>query len=541
MKPITILCLIPLILITYSFAQTQDSAAAKKQVASDTTASISASAGIAVSDSLGSSSPALAPVAHKITMFATSQFDSVLSLLSSGDSIKQNHQIVGIGSDQATGEIVIIVFDKSGNPLKLTFAPFSTDQKTINNASVQQAIPTKPAKVEQNGRTWFILETTGKSAFTYTSAYGTILSSDTNTNGQVIAGLSLLTIGGMLYGSYAFTKNMELGYGKVALMNYGSTALGSYYPIFLSLCIANATEVNERRWYTKNVYDPVIHDSIYTERPKITDHIRAWTSMIGFPLGIYLGSRLNIADKDAYGKVALMEYFSQTFGALAFALPVFYYDHPFDSGTDNRHYLASSSALTMCMLPAGFYGGYWLGRGKEISAGRGTLPWVTGSMGSLTGLGFAFLGDEFHGIASVRAILASTIAGYAGGTWLGLTYHPQIDYAFWQSVFIGASSAAGAAVGVAFPLIANANNRRAYILFSIAGGWSGFFLGERLSLALFEKSSRDKKASSLRLDLPGLTTLPVLLASKNISSAPEEYAGYANAPAFPIANLEWKF
>jgi hypothetical protein len=465
----------------------------------------------------------------KINMFATSQFDSLLDLLPNRDSIRQNCQIVGMGLEDSTNHLVVVVFDDQGIPQVLVFTPAELNKAAATGTP-------RPKKLEQTGRTWFIIETTLKSAPTYITAYNTLLSNDTNRNGQVITGLSLLTIGGMLYGSYAFTRNMELGYGKVALMNYGSTALGDYYPMFLSLFIANATKLNEKRWYSRDVYDSTTRMWNYSERPKITDYIQAGTSVIGFPLGIYLGSRLNIVNKDDYGKVALMEYFSQTFGALSFALPVFYYDDPADK--DNRHYLSASTGLAMCMIPAGFYGGYWLTRDKEITAGRGTLPWVTGTMGSLTGLGLAMLGNEYHGIASTRGILASTIAGYAGGSWLGLNYHPQIDYTFWQSVFIGASAAAGTGVGVSFPLIANANNHRSYILFSIAGGWTGFYFGERLSLQLFEKSSRDKKTSDLRVNLPGLAALPMLFSfpkTEGMFSSPRE------APAIPVANLEWRF
>jgi hypothetical protein len=478
---------------------------------------------------------ATAPVSKrlKINLFATTQFDSLLNLLPNGDSLRQNCQVVGMGIEDSTNHLVVVIFDDQGIPQALTFTPAELNKA----ASTGTPGPKKP---EQTGRTWFIIETTLKSAPTYIAAYNTILSNDTNTNGQVIAGLSLLTIGGMLYGSYAFTKNMELGYGKVALMNYGSTALGNYYPMFLSLFIANATELNEKRWYSRDVYDSTTRMWNYSERPKITDYVQAGTSVIGYPLGIYLGSRLNIANKDDYGKVAVMEYFSQTFSALAFALPVFYYDHPFDTVTtpETRHYLSASTGLAMCMLPAGFYGGYWLTRDKEISAGRGTLPWVTGAMGSLTGLGLAMLGDEYHGIASTRAILGLTIAGYAGGTWLGFNYHPQIDYTFWQSVFIGASAAAGTAVGVSFPLIAEANNHRAYILASIAGGWTGFYFGERLSLQLFEKSSRDKKTSDLRVNLPGLAALPLLFSLPKTEGT---FNAQREVPAMPVANLEWRF
>ncbi|MBN1128462.1 MAG: hypothetical protein JXA71_05715 [Chitinispirillaceae bacterium] len=486
----------------------------------------------AESPAVTATEPEAPPSRPPITLFATSQFDSLLNLIPGGDSIRQNSQVVGIGTDPSTGDFVVIVLDANGDPRKLV-VPRPAERPLSMTASTS-AVPA-PKKLEQYGRSWFIIETTLKSAFTYLSAYTTILSDTGGSNSKLIAGLSLLTIGGTLYGSFAFTRNMELGYGKVALMNFGSTALGGYYPFLLSSFLHNATSINDPyKQIDSSGWNGERNES-YNE-PTATDHIRAWSSMIGFPAGMYLGSRLGIVDKDDYGKVALISYFSQTFGALAFALPVFYYDDPTDR--DSRAYLSTSTALSMAMLPAGFYGGYLLTRNKEISAGRGALPWVTGVGGALTGFGLAMLGDEYHGIASTRAILASTIAGYAGGTWLSLSYHPQIDYTFWQSVFIGASVAAGTGIGVSFPLIFEANNHRAYILACIAGGWTGFYFGERLSLQLFEKSGRDAKHSGLRLDLPGLAALPLLLAPP--SSAGSEIA-LCETPALPLANLEWRF
>lgn len=514
--------------LTLLFAQEQDSAVSKEPLADDTAAQ---------SAPVEPPQQQQAPAATflKLSLFAPKQFDSLLNLLPNGDSIRQNAQVVGIGEDRTTGNLVIILLNSQGEPQKLTAASFSQKPALTDQRGSPSAAP-RVQKLEQNGRTWFIIETTLKSLFTYPSSYGTIFDQGDNTKGQVIAGVSLLTIGGMLYGSYAFTKNMELGYGKVALMNYGSTAIGNYYPTFLSIFLDNATDINEQRWYQREVRDSFGFYQ-YEERPKITDYIRAGTSVLSFPLGAWLGSRLNIADKDDYGKVALMTYFSQTLAAFSFALPVFMYDDPLDR--DNDAYLSASTGLAMCMLPAGFYTGYWLGRGKVVSAGRGTLPWVTGTMGALTGLGLSLLGDEYHGIASTRAILAATTAGYAGGTWLGLNYHPLIDYTFWQSVFIGASAAAGAFISESLPLMFQANNHRAYILAAIAGGWAGFYFGEKLSLQLFEKSGRDKKASTLRLELPGLAALPLLLAPSKTTTGKQ--TGFSAVSAMPMADLVWRF
>ena len=94
-------------------------------------------------------------------------------------------------------------------------------------------------------------------------------------------------------------------------------------------------------------------------------------------------------------------------------------------------------------------------------------------------------------------------------------------------------------MGLAFPLIAQADSHQPYTIAAIIGGWTGFFLGERLSLSLFEKSDRDRKASSLRFDLPGLAALPILAASPKSARANTPQG--ETVPALPMANLEWRF
>jgi hypothetical protein len=121
--------------------------------------------------------------------------------------------------------------------------------------------------------------------------------------------------------------------------------------------------------------------------------------------------------------------------------------------------------------------------------------------------------------------------------------HPQIDYTFWQSIFIGASSAAGAGMVIAFPLIAQADKHQPFILSAIAGGWAGFIIGERLSLSLFEKTNRDKRSSNLEFNLPGLGALPLLAVTRTSGaefSRPSASSFAASTP-LPVANLIWKF
>jgi hypothetical protein len=470
--------------------------------------------------------PEQAPAAakNKLDLFAPAQYDSVLGLLPGGKTLRASKNIVSIGTDPATGEIVVISLDDAGTPEKSTFSKAS-----IRQQSVSPSVTAQNPKVPQNGRTWFIIESAVKSAFVYPTSF---LSAFSGGNGQTVAGFSLLTIGGTLYGTYAFTKNMELGYGKVGLMNYGSTLFGSYYPALLAAFLAGTTDLDNVPM-TTDAYGY----SYYTGGPSTVEKINAWCSMIGFPLGMVVGSKINLVDKDDFGKVAAMEYMSQTLGGIGFVLPLYF----LDVGDDPDAYLTTSSLFSMAFLPAGMAIGKSMCGNRDISAGRGSLPWVSGLLGTATGVGLASLPDynDVEGMTIARILATCGLAGYATGTALGFNYHPSIDYSYWQTVFIGASSCAGIVMGIALPLIVQSSERQPYIIAGSLGGWTGFFVGERLSLSLFEKSSRDRRSSSIKFELPGLAALPIMIASDKTHSSKRSATGML--PAISMADFSWRF
>ena len=331
-------------------------------------------AGSTASDSVSSgrteqSRKAPAGPGHQLRMFAPSQCDSVLSLLPSGDSIKAAGNLVGIGLNAVTHDIVVVYFDEKGNPQKAEFPPSIQKQEGVAAPVSGRTIAGK--KPEQTCRTWFILESALKSSIVYPVSYSILFH---HTNGSVIGGVSLLTVGSVLYGSFAFTKEMGLGYGKVGMMNYGSTLLGGLYPQLLLTFLHNATSIDDsyRRPNIQTVWGPSpnpIQDTLpgtHYEGPTASDQIKAWMAAVGFAWSLPR-SRWALVDKDDAGRISLMEFFSQTWGAIAFALPVFYYDHP--GGGDSMHYRAASSGLSMALLPAGFWAGYELTKNSRLSTG----------------------------------------------------------------------------------------------------------------------------------------------------------------------------
>jgi hypothetical protein len=67
------------------------------------------------------------------------------------------------------------------------------------------------------------------------------------------------------------------------------------------------------------------------------------------------------------------------------------------------------------------------------------------------------------------------------------------------------------------------------------GGWSGFFIGERLSRALFEKAPPDHHQSQLSINVPLASTWPVLIDIK------EQRGTAAGGMAVPVFGMEYRF
>jgi hypothetical protein len=138
---------------------------------------------------------------------------------------------------------------------------------------------------------------------------------------------------------------------------------------------------------------------------------------------------------------------------------------------------------------------------------------VTQSMGTLSGL---FVPQWFDESPQPKPLVTGALIGNLGGAAAGMLLWRDRNYTFGQGVFIGASAAVGAAVGVGVPLIAQADKAMSYQIAGTVGGWGGLVLGEWLSHSLFERSARDARASA-NITVPALWQLPGLLTSAAIN------------------------
>ncbi|MDD5673509.1 MAG: hypothetical protein PHC61_05060, partial [Chitinivibrionales bacterium] len=218
------------------------------------------------------------------------------------------------------------------------------------------------------------------------------------------------------------------------------------------------------------------------------------------------GSKVNFAGNYQYGNLDIMRFFGRSAWLYGFLLPMY------SGGRDTFQYNLAASALTMGLIPAGFYAGYKLVQGHDYSSGRGFFIETTGIMGGLTGwLLPTLFNANFDSTADRRIIISSIFAGHILGTALGFKYEEQNSYTFFQGVFTAFSAGCGSAIGLSIPLLAHADSSKPYIIAGLIGGWGGLFAGEYLAKSLFEITGHDQKQSHLDISFPLAYEWPSLL------------------------------
>ncbi|MCX7726691.1 MAG: hypothetical protein N2053_07555, partial [Chitinispirillaceae bacterium] len=345
--------------------------------------------------------------------------------------------------------------------------------------------------LRQEGRVYFMINCAIKSISVYSTGLNLAFPHLSMTSPQVLTGISFLSLGASLYGSYIFTKNMEIGYGRVEFMNYGGD-LGIIYPTLFYMLLQNTGEF------------------------KYTNELYGWSQMLLFPAGIFAGSKVKFAGNFEYGNASVMTSLSK-FGIMyGFALP-WIFSPP---NENNRNYLTYSTSLSMIFIPTGFYVGKILvDKYGPFSSGRSVFITTCGVMGSLSGLVIPTLWDE----KQQEVYPITLMLGHISGTLFGFNYMKKRSYTFGQGMFMIASAVVGTAVAEAFPLIAKVENtHKPYVIFGLLGSWGGLVGGEALARSLFEKSSRDNSmADRYSVKLAGIYQLPLLWAYSKSKSFKE--------------------
>ena len=456
--------------------------------------------------SVSSASPA------SLEYLAPGDFNRVAGFLKDNGLEAPFVSFLAIGYNNGAKELSVFYKDSTGAQKQRVLAMDPEAFSRLTAEPVPQPTPVaaapKAAKLDQSGRIYFMTHTTLKTFNLYIMGLDKAFPS---VDESVRGGMALLIGGSSIYGSYLFTKKRELGYGRVAMMNYGGEMLGFYYPLLSGGLLHNATNID---WKRKR-WDPFAAEYYY-ETGGPSDKTAAWMSMIGFPAGIYIGSKVKFAENDHYGNASIMTDMSRWAFLYGFLLPMY------GEGGTVEDYWAASCGLTMALLPAGFYLGCRLVGDRDYSSGRSFMVTEGGVMGALTGLFIPTLFEKKGFFMDRRVYATTTLAGHMLGTWFGFRFKPSTEYTLGQGIFTALSAAGGAGVAMSIPLITKSDDHRFFVGMALPGAWGGFFLGERLARSIFEVSDKDRRVSGV--SFPVLYQWPLLLAASRLHGAQADSA-----------------
>ncbi|MFP4415790.1 MAG: hypothetical protein ACOC41_00185 [Chitinivibrionales bacterium] len=359
--------------------------------------------------------------------------------------------------------------------------------------------------IDHRGRTWLIAATTAKTAYMLPDLYSIALS---GLEEKTRTGLTYFSIGATLFGTYGLTQNIDIGYGRAALMNYGAT-IGYLYPLQISRLLHYATDLDQMD----------NSDDITSENQDflLSEKIRAWSTLLSVPYGIYAGWRA-AEDDISFGDASVMIYFSQTLGALGYILPLLRWDPALQEQKDDYH--IASSAATMALVPIGLMVGRRVTENHNFSSGNGVLLYVTGAMGAATGLFLPQALDFDKDMTEQERrylYLGASTAGYLLGSYIGVNLNEHTGITFRQALFIGGSAIAGGLIGTSIPYYTDVKKESTYMLAAMAGSWLGLAVGNELVNTIREKSAQ-RENSSFHVTLPAALNLPLALAADKRSA-----------------------
>ena len=381
--------------------------------------------------------------------------------------------------------------------------------------------------INQQGRAWLVLSLTAKSSLFLPQV---IHSVKTLTKDQKL-GLSFLLAGSTFYTTYLLTENIDLGYGRVAMINYGGT-LGYLYPLQLKLFLHYGTSIDDGQ---RRIADD---GSMYYEGPKLSDKIGTYSTFFTFPYGMYAGYISKSVGSNDLGNALVVTYMSQTLGALGYVIPFFFFD-PNDS-QEKEDYFVAASLLTMGLIPAGYLLGVSMTRHTIVDPGRGVMVYVSGFLGTLTGYAlplFFDMGKRYSPQELMKLQLATATIGYTLGTSLSMKMFQREPFSMRGSVLIGTSTLAGLVTGVAVPLIKQSDHEHHYAKAALSGAWAGFLIGHLFSQAVAKCSYSGiwerKIPGQVNISLPALMNIPLIAVSSKVEFTREFEVG--------LAEIIWNF
>ena len=302
-------------------------------------------------------------------------------------------------------------------------------------------------KEQQEGRTLLVAASTLYGLSLYGPGTAILLDLE---SGSQLAGLELLVGGGSFVGALMATRNHRLGIGRSNLILSGSFA-GTFYGFGV----------------------PVLFES---ENPKAYFA----SAMLATPIGGLITHRLTDHRWFKKGESYLMTNGGFVGGLYGFAIPYVANIENLEERTQAKIYVASM----MAGVPIGTWTTTKLIYDKPMSEGRSHLISFGGLVGSAYANGIVSLLD----VESSRAYILASMVGLPMGAYLGYKLTAEGEYTAGRAALIQIGACAGALFGSAFPLMAEAESHRPYVVGSILGSAAGMWFAHRSTRGWGEKT-----------------------------------------------------
>ena len=289
--------------------------------------------------------------------------------------------------------------------------------------------------------------------------------------GAQVAGLEMLIGGGSFVGALVATKNHRLGAGRSSLILSGSLA-GTLYGFGVPVLFESE---NDKAYFA--------------------------SAMIATPIGGLIAHRLTSHRWFKEGESHMISRGGLVGGLYGIAIPYLINIEDLEDWTQGKIYVASA----MIGVPTGVWTTAKLIYNKPINEGRASLISLGGGIGSAYALGIVSLTD----VEASRAYVLAAMLGLPVGTYLGYKLTAADEYTSGRAALIQVGAYAGALFGSGFPLLADAESHKPYVVGSILGSAAGMWFAHRLTRgwgesAPFARNNIIPKSEKFTVSLPSI-------------------------------------
>ena len=289
-----------------------------------------------------------------------------------------------------------------------------------------------PVKEQKEGRTLLVVSATLSGLSLYGPGTARLLEIE---SGAQRVGLEMLVGGGSFVGALLATRNHRLGAGRSSLILSGSLA-GTLYGFGVPVLFESE---NDKAYFA--------------------------SAMLATPIGGFLAHRLSSHRWFNEGESHTISRGGLVGGLYGLAIPYLVNIDDLEDWTHGKIYVTSA----MIGVPAGAWTTAKLIYNKPINEGRASLISLGGSIGSAYSVGILSLTD----VEASRAYILAAMLGLPVGTYLGYKLTAVEEYTSGRAVLIQVGACAGALFGSGFPLMADTQSHKPYVVASILGSATG--------------------------------------------------------------------